>query len=133
MRLPGWERRLRAVLERHMAMPAQWGVSDCYQLPDDAHEALTGQRMHADHLGYSTEAGAAKKMLKRGFAHVGEAFAARLPEIAPSLAQRGDIGVVERDGQVYGGVFTQIGFAMRGVAAIEFLPASAVTRAYKVG
>lgn len=132
MRQPGWERRLNAAVQKHMALPAEWGVSDCYQIADDCVEAVIGERMHVDHLGYKTEAGAARKLRKRGFADVGEAFAARFSEVPPSLAQRGDIGVIERDGKVYGGVFTSIGFAARGEASLEYHPASDVTRAYRV-
>lgn len=132
MRQKGWEARHKAVVEKHMALPAEWGVSDCYQFPDENVEALLGERMHRDPLGYKTETGAARKLRKRGFADVGEAFAARFSEVPPSLAQRGDIGVIERDGKVYGGVFTALGFAARGVRTLEFHPASAVSRAYRV-
>lgn len=132
MRQPNWERRLTAVVQKHMDMPASWGTSDCYQFPDDAVEALTGERMHRASFGYSTEAGAAKKLRKRGFANVGEAFAARFPEISPSLAQRGDIGVIEREGRVYGGVFTSLGFMARGERTLEPVATSEVTRAWRV-
>lgn len=132
MRLPNWERRLTAAVQTHMGVDAVWGVSDCYLLADDCVLAITGERMHPDHLGYKTEMGAAKKLRKRGFSDVGAAFAARFESIPPSLAQRGDIGVIERDGKVYGGVFTSLGFAARGHQTLEFHPASDVTRAYRV-
>jgi hypothetical protein len=132
MRLPNWERRLKAALQKHMAMPAEWGVSDCYQLADDCVEAVTGERMHESSLGYKTEAGAAKKLIKRGFANVGEAFAARFEDVPVSLAQRGDLGIIERDGKVYGGVFTAIGFLARGVTSLEPQNLGTIAKAYRV-
>jgi hypothetical protein len=131
-RVPSWEKRLNAVVAKHQALPSVYGTSDCYMIADDGVEAVTGKRMYVDAIGYTTEAGAAKKLRQHGFETVRDAFAAKFAEIAPSMAQRGDIGVVDRDGVLSGGLFTSIGFMTRGTDAVEFLPASAVTFAFKV-
>ncbi len=131
-RLPGWEKRLNAVVAKHQALPSVYGTSDCYLIADDGVEAVTGERMYADALGYKTEAGAAKKLRQHGFETVRDAFAAKFDEVAPSMAQRGDIGVVDRDGVLSGGLFTSIGFMTRGTDVVEFLPASEVAHAFKV-
>lgn len=128
----GWEKRLNAVVAKHQALPSEYGVSDCYLIADDGVEALTGERMYPDAIGYKTEAGAGKKLRQHGFANVKDAFAAKFSEIPVALAQRGDIGVIDRDGVFSGGLFTSIGFMTRGVEAVEFLPASAVAHAFKV-
>lgn len=60
--------------------------------------------MYPDAIGYKTEAGAGKKLRQHGFANVKEAFAAKFSEIPVALAQRGDIGVIDRDGVLSGGV-----------------------------
>ncbi|MDM9619075.1 hypothetical protein [Rhizobium sp. S96] len=132
VRLPGWEKRLNAVVAKHQALPSIYGTSDCYLIADDGVEAVTGDRMYAAAIGYSTEAGAAKKLRQHGFETVRDAFAAKFAEIAPSMAQRGDIGVVDRDGVLTGGLFTSIGFMTRGSEAVEFLPNSSVAYAFKV-
>ncbi len=133
VRRDDWENRLGAVVAKHQALPGEWGVSDCYAIPDDAVGALTGDLMYPKARTYKTEAGAAKQLRKHGFENVAEAFAAKFPEVPPILAQRGDIGVIERDGQFSGGVFTSIGFLTRAHGhPVEFLPVSAVTRAFKV-
>lgn len=136
MRLPGWERRLTAVVEKHLALPSDYAVSNCYIIPDDGVEALLGERMHpklyGGGRGPNTETGAAKRLRRFGFETVEDAFRARFAEIPPSLAQRGDIGVVIRDGVVSGGLFTSIGFMARSAAAPVFLGASDVARAFKV-
>ena len=132
-RLPDWVKRLNAVVAKHLALPSQYGVSDCYIIADDGVEAVTGERMYAGALGYKTEAGAARKLRQHGFETVRDAFAAKFEEIPVALAQRGDIGVIDRDGVLSGGVFTGVGFMTRGVGAVEFVPASAVSHAFKVG
>lgn len=128
-----WLKRLNAVVAKHQALPAQYGVSDCYLIADDAVEAVTGSFMHgAAARRYKTPVGAGKQLRKRGFQNVREAFAARFAEIPVLLAQRGDIGVYDNNGEISGGVFTSAGFMTRGTDAIVFLPPSAALAAFKV-
>ncbi len=51
------ERELRLVVEKHIALPSAYGVSDCYIIADDAVEAVTGKRMFSGARGYRTAAG----------------------------------------------------------------------------
>lgn len=133
-RVAGWEGRLRAVVGRHMALPSQYGVSDCYIIADDAVEAVTGARLYDDARGYTTPRGAARVLLRHGYRTVEDAFAARLPDVPVALAQRGDIGVVRQpNGEVTGGVFIAAGFVTRGASRAVVLPRSAVHRAFAVG
>lgn len=133
MRIIGWEKRLNAVVAKHQLLPSEWGVSDCYVLPDDCVEAITGSRMYPKARGYKTEAGAAKVLRKHGFTNVAEAFAAKFEPISVLQAGRGDIGVIEKNGQFSGGFFTTAGFVTRAHGgAIEFLPRSLVSQAFKV-
>lgn len=132
-RIKDWERRLKAAIEKHMALPSQYGLSDCYLIADDAVEAVTGKTMYgASARRYTTPAGAAKQLRKRGFETVEDAFSSRFPSVAPTLAQRGDIGVIERGGEVCGGVFTALGFAVRDDRRVLFLPASQAKSAFRV-
>lgn len=136
MRLDGWEKRLKAVIEKHQALPSDYARSNCYIIPDDAVEAIIGARMHPSlyngRNGPKTEKGAARRLLRHGFANVEEAFAARFERIPASLAQRGDIGVIERDGTVSGGLITAIGFMTRSAERVLFLPVSQVKTAFRV-
>lgn len=133
MRVKGWERLLKVAVEKHMALPSVYGTSDCYLIPDDAVEAVTGKTMFgATARRYKTPAGAAKQLRKRGFETVEDAFRSKFREIAPSLAQRGDIGVVERHAEICGGVFTQIGFLTRDETKVVFLMPSEVKTAFRV-
>lgn len=139
MRLRGWEDRLTAVIERHLALPPEYGVSDCFVIADDGVEACLGQRLHQlagqpPVTGYKSELGAARLLRRRGFNGVSNAFGSVFAEVPPALAQRGDVGVVEHEGVEAGGLFTQLGFFTRiaGGPAV-FLPASAARIGYRVG
>lgn len=132
-RVKGWEKRLKAVVEKHMALPSVYGVSDCYIITDDAVEAVIGEQMYKGVRNYKTETGAAKKLHQHGFETVEDAFAAKFEIIPASLAQRGDIGVVFSDGSMCGGFFTALGFFTRDKDAPVFLPVSQVQTAFKVG
>lgn len=146
-----WEDRLNDVVAKHQAMPGKWGTSDCWIMTMDAIEAVAGERILTHLQAYASEADGYKVFRKAGYKlTVEEALADALGEpLAPVLAQRGDVGVIERDGGVSCGVFTSIGFAVRTIYGhverqgkkrvevttgydIQFLPASAVARAYKV-
>jgi hypothetical protein len=61
----------------------------------DAVAALTGSDPYADERGrYATRLGALRRFTARGFAWLGDAYAAVFDEVPPALAQRGDIGLV---------------------------------------
>lgn len=131
-RVKGWEKQLKLVIEKHMKLPSQFGISDCYLLPDDAVFAITGERMYPD-IAYTTEQGAAKLLLQHGFKTVEDAFAAKFSTVPVFQAHRGDIGVIDDNGQICGGVFTGIGFAVRDATKIMSVPISRVKTAFKVG
>ena len=132
MRTSDHIKRLNAVVAKHQALPAQYGVSDCYVIADDAVEAITGKQMFPGARRYKTPAGAAKQLRKRGFSTVREAFAAKFAEVPVLQAQRGDIGIYDNNGELSGGVFTALGFMVRGAEGIVFLPATAALAAYRV-
>lgn len=131
-RHPDWQKRLNAVVAKHQALPAQYGLSDCYLIADDAVEAVTGDQMFPYARRYKTPAGAAKQLRKHGFETVWDAFAARFREVPVLMAQRGDIGVYDNNGELSGGVFTALGFMTRGAEEIVFLPQSAALAAFRV-
>ena len=132
MRHSDWLKRLNSVVAKHQALPARYGVSDCYIIADDAVEAVTGEQMFAGARDYTTPAGAAKQLRRHGFETVREAFAAKFAEVPVLQARRGDIGVYDNNGELSGGVFTAVGFMVRGEETIVFLPATAVLSAFKV-
>lgn len=132
MRVDDWEKRLNLAIQRHMDLPSVYGVSDCFIIADDAVEAVTGERMYPDARNYKTPKGAAKQLRRHGFLTVEDAFAAKFDRVPVMLAQRGDIGVLYRSGEVIGGVFTGIGFVARDAHQVTILPATEVAHAFRV-
>lgn len=96
-RLPGWERKAIAELQRHLAQPITWGLSDCISVPVDLCQAMCGVTILPPHLRrYRTEFGAYRLLAKMGFASIEEALNAAFPAVPPAMARRFDAGIVER-------------------------------------
>ncbi|TGR32993.1 hypothetical protein EN792_006145 [Mesorhizobium sp. M00.F.Ca.ET.149.01.1.1] len=134
-RLPDWDRRLARMVNEHNKTPGEWGTSDCLLTVMDAVVAVTGFDPADDIRGgkYSTPAGATKILLKRGFADVEAALASLFPPVATLMAQRGDVGVVERDGVLSCGFVCDRGFAVKDERGLSFIPQTEIKSAFKVG
>lgn len=131
-RVAGWEEALAHAIERHGAMPFAWGVSDCFTLSADCILAVTGEDRLAAWRRYTTELGAARVLRNGGMETVEDLFARHFEDVPPSMAQRGDIGVIERDGAVSGGVFTSFGFASKAQHGVIYEPVTAVKQAFRI-
>lgn len=139
---PGWDRALPLVIARHMALPGEWGVSDCWTMTMDAIEAVTGERVLKYLRRYKTEAGGYRLFAKHGFTTVEAALASVLQPVGSLSAQRGDVGVLERDGLISSGVFDAEGFVVKTLygegktvthSDVRHFPITAVRAAFKVG
>lgn len=89
-----WPDRLLAEIDRHANLPWQYGTSDCLTFAMDCVQAMTGEDPMEGARDYTTIEGAYKRLKKAGFATIADALADRFEEIPPSLAQRGDVGIV---------------------------------------
>lgn len=97
-RQAGWDRAYAEVMERALAEPFAWGVSDCLTVPADLCDAMCGRNPFPAKLRrYRTELGAAKLMRSLGFETVEDALTAVFPPIPILRARRGDCGVLEQD------------------------------------
>lgn len=149
MRHLDWEERLNAVVAKHQAVPGEWGKSDCWTLAMDAIEAVHGKRVLSKLSRYKSEAAGYRVFAKAGFKTVEEALASALEPVPVLMAQRGDVGVIEREGVISSGVFTSAGFAVRTIYGrtekiggkrvetitgydLHFLPITAVKQAFQV-
>lgn len=101
MRLEGWEEQLIKAVEEHAQRPFSWGGtatgkgSDCFEMCMDVAKAMTGVDPYEDERGrYKTRLGALRRFTKRGFKWLADAYADVFEEIPPSMARRGDIGLV---------------------------------------
>jgi hypothetical protein len=131
-RLKGWERRLAAVVARHRELPFAWGASDCFLLPLDAIVALTGRDPWSGLHDYSSRLSAARRLAAQGYSSLADAFADKLAEIPPALAQRGDVGVVEDGGALCGALVAAAGFVGKSEAGLVSIPRERVQRAFRV-
>lgn len=141
-RINGWDRALAGAVDRHASLPGEWGSSDCWMLTMDAIEAVTGSRILPHLQRYKTEAGGYRAFRKAGFETVEDALAASLQPVGRLSAQRGDVGVIERDGLISSGVFTADGFTVKTLygegavitrATMSHFPITFVRSAFKVG
>lgn len=133
-RLPDWDIRLAAVTSKHMALAGQWGVSDCLITVADAVRAVLGVDLAQTIRGkYKTEIGAAKLLKRRGYDTVEDALADRFAPVNRFSAQRGDVGVYERQGVFCAGYVTEYGFAVKTEHGLEFVPVTDIKTAFRVG
>lgn len=133
-RLPDWDRRLACVTEKHISMPAVWGECDCLLTAADAIAAVTGRDVAKAIRGtYSDQNGALRAMRRRKCKTVLDVFAKRFVEIGSLSAWRGDVGVVEIDGILSCGYFTEYGFAVKADHGLVFRPLTDVVHAFQIG
>lgn len=142
MRVAEWEEALNDALQKHRDLAGAWGVSDCWCLIQDGFAAVTGGSLLPHLSGYTTEKAGFKLFKKHGFATVEDALSSQLTRISPLLAQRGDIGVIERGGVLSCGIFTALGLAVKTLygdasigithAALEYHLITDVKSAFRV-
>lgn len=133
-RLHGWERRLAAVTEKHMALPGAWGACDCGLTVGEAIEAVTGVNPLAGFIGrYKTALGAARIMKRKGWGDMADVLASFFPETGRLMARRGDVGVVMQGGALTAGYVCEHGFAAKGPRGLIFHDLTEIISAYRVG
>lgn len=139
-----WDtRHLHPFLIEAEKRPFQWGVSDCCLIAADAIEAMTGVDIAEDFRGkYTTELGAFKLIREiTGGTTVADAaaYCAQTHDLvewpSPLYARRGDLVVIEDDGNLIAGFVHLNGrhAISIGQDGLKRLPLSAVKRAWHVG
>ena len=131
-RAKDWQDALARVVEKHSELPFEYGKSDCGQFAADAVQAVTGEDRLKEYRNYTTEIGAARVLKKAGCNDLGELFSKVFKEQKVIHAMRGDIGVVEYEGQICAGVFTGVGFASKGKFGLVFVEFIQIKRAFEV-
>lgn len=91
----GWEVAFVETVARHQAEAFAWGKSDCLTRIADLALAMTGVDPMADIRGNYDSATTSAGVLKDlGFDDIEAALAAHFELVAPSMARRGDCGIV---------------------------------------
>lgn len=134
-RRPGWPERLAALIEERRRAPFRWGSQDCCCFAADAVLALTDRDPMGQHRGqYADEAGADALMGENGLeALVAEMLAEFGAQDCPAgFAQRGDVALVLAGNALTLGVVLDQVVAAPGLRGLEFVPVSAIQRAWSV-
>ena len=131
-RLRDWQGRLCACLAERWARPFEWGRQDCALFAADCMLACTGSDPAADLRGtYSDAAGAARIVSAHGgLAAIAEARAGE--EVAPQLAQIGDIGLVENAGRDCLAVCAGHGWIVPAADGLATATMESATRAWRL-
>jgi hypothetical protein len=128
-RLHDWQPRLAAAFIKRQRVPFAWGAQDCCRFPAACVEAVTGVNPMAT-LEYADEREALR--LIRDGGGLPKMIAARLgPEIAPALAQPGDIGLFMQGDRETMAVNVGPWFST-GLDGLVVIQASAIVRAWRV-
>lgn len=94
-RKPGWQGRLVAYLARTAGDPFVIGKNDCALWVAGAVKEMTGTDFARGFRGYTTYAGARKKLKAKGYSDHVTLVADKLPEVPPAEAQVGDVAVID--------------------------------------
>lgn len=139
MRHPDWENRLGAYLRDCRGVPFAWGRHDCCTFVGGAVLAMTG----VDHIAafrgrYRTARGAVRALRRIGRGTLARTVTAKAKPVKVSLAQRGDIVLVD-DGHGGEAVAIVLGAFAVGVGAdggqegLIRIERAAWRRAWRVG
>lgn len=132
-RVVDWPDRLQAHIEEWRHKKFEWGKADCALFCLYAEKAICGSSRFDDFIGqYRSAAGSIKALLKIGGGDLAASVGARLREIKPSEAQRGDVALI--DTPLGDALSLVVGdkVAAMGKDGLIFLPLDAAKQAWKV-
>ena len=135
MRCEDWFDRLAVVIDKHEALPFEYGSSDCALIVFEAVAAITGE-MPATFAAcnYHDAASARTTLRDNGVDHLADLLALELDEIHPAFAGPGDVGICDYPGAIIGGGVIVVGLDVigKGYNGTVRLPRSALSRAFRV-
>lgn len=131
-RVRDWQSRLQACLAERRALPFAWGSQDCVLFAADCVRACTGEDPAVEIRGSYGDALSAARVLRErgGLTEIADAHLGG--EIAPALAQPGDVGIVLNDGRECLAVCTGAMWHAPGATGLVALPAIQVQRVWRL-
>ena len=130
-RLLFWPRALDALVRERMNQPFAWGTNDCALFAADCVLEVTGVDPAADVRGTYDSAASAARMLEKAGGVFGLAQARLGPRIAATLAQVGDVAMVQQDGRDVLAVCMGEHALAPGAGGLVWLPMSAAQCAWR--
>src|SRR5690349_20174716 len=127
-RYPDWQSRLQQFLFKALSFQFAYGSADCCLFVADAVEAMTGIDIAAKYRGQYSSRTEALELAQRetGKRAVSSVIVAALedaglPKIAVNAAQRGDVVLVRRSGDVSLGIVDLNGKEILAIAQTSFV------------
>jgi hypothetical protein len=123
-------------IDRQRQQPFAWNGCDCWTgLLGGVVAALTGTTLPDVSGRYACEESAVAAMREEGADDLGEYLAQRFPEIPPSFARVGDVGLIPADNPLGGviGIFDTSGLIVMTEQGHGRLRRERATRAFKIG
>lgn len=132
-RCEDWPRRLAAALEAARGRPFCWGLHDCALFTAGVVHDLTGVDFAGDFRGrYASHAEAVAVLGARGGLEAVVTAALGSPRAYTTLAQRGDVVMVDTPDGAALGVCNGATAACAGPAGLQFVPMPQWVKAWKV-
>jgi hypothetical protein len=131
-RLPDWQLRLEACVAERLAQPFAWGRLDCALFVGDCVRACTGHDPAAHVRGKYANAREAARLLRGIGDLVAAAVAVLGDEISPALAQPGDIGLIDNDGDPCLGVCMGAAWLAPGPSGLASVGLDRVSRSWRM-
>lgn len=120
-------------IDRQRRTPFVWGETDCALFAADCVRAMTGDDPAKRFRGkYTSAEGAVKAIRKAGAADLGELAAGMADEIAPALAQVGDVATWIDDGNIVMGVVIGERVMGRTLEALGTVDRAVIVRAFRI-
>jgi hypothetical protein len=135
MRIEGWDTALARYVAAELAAPFEWGRHDCATFALGAVRAVAGRDLAEGLPTWGSGIDAVRTIKAAGAASALAFFAARLAEIAPAEAQRGDLVVTgdADDPLMCPAVLLGAAAMSRAPSGMVVFPRALVRRALRVG
>lgn len=128
-RRPDWRARLFAEITRVAGLPLDAGRFDCALFTGGCVEAQTGTDLARGWRGYRTIAEGRRALARAGHADLA---ASLLPEVAPALAQLGDVALVREGEREALGIVQGAHVWVVGETGLGLVPRERIERAFSV-
>lgn len=130
-RIDNWEIALSKALVDAETVPFSWANGGCVGLAIDCAEAITGkQPLEKPCLKDALDA---KRWLKKNrHSDLADAIASHLEEIPIAFAGRGDVGIIEREGNQTAAVCAGTHWVCRSEAGLVRVNRGEIKRAFRV-
>lgn len=132
MRIEGWEKKLDAIVESKRNQPFDWASNNCMGLVAEVQQEITGKTDFPEVLENIDNKFNAQRLILKRAKNLTELMDKNFSKIPITLAQRGDIVEVETCEGPAMGVCIGAKAVFIGKDGIEYIPLTALIRAWRL-